>query len=235
MTEKRSTVDIQPWEITDHRQRVAAKRRQRMRSLLLSSTLQLMVENKAASPSIDEIIEAAEVSRGTFYKYFPSSDALVHELVKKVAEQWAHVADPIVRDRGDPAERIARGIRLAAKLAAHQPGMAGILGQLGWMGCRAPNMMEFFRKDIAEGVRLNRFNRIPIALAFNVVAGAAISAMQHMLETDCQEDFSELAASVALRALGVESLAADQISKLPLDASEALFGRILEETINELP
>ncbi len=68
-----------------------------MRSLLLNSALRLMVENRSTCPSIDDIITAARVSRGTFYKYFPSSDAMVRELVEKVAEQWARVADPIVR------------------------------------------------------------------------------------------------------------------------------------------
>ena len=75
--QQRFAAETELWEATDHRQRVAAKRRQRMRSLLLNSALRLMLEKTDASPSIDEIISAARVSRGTFYKYFPSSDAIV--------------------------------------------------------------------------------------------------------------------------------------------------------------
>ncbi|WP_230625793.1 TetR/AcrR family transcriptional regulator [Cupriavidus necator] len=206
-----------------------------MRSLLLNSAMSLMMENSAATPSIDDIISAARVSRGTFYKYFPSSDAIVRELVGKIAEQWVRAADPIVRGHDDPAEHIARGIRLASILTVHQPGVAGILGRLGWAGYQAPNMLEFVRRDIEEGVRRNRFKRMPIALGFNIVAGAAMSAMQSMLDTECREDFSELAAAVALRALGVEESAADAISRSPLHAGEALFDGLLAETISDVP
>jgi len=206
-----------------------------MRSLLLNSALRLLVENGTASPSIDDVISAARVSRGTFYKYFPSSDAILRELVEKIAEQWVRVADPIVRDHDDPAERIARGIRLASILATHQSGVAGILGRLGWAGYQAPNMLEFVRRDIEEGIRRNRFKRMPVALGFNIVAGAAMSAMHRMLESECRDDFSELAAAVALRALGVEEAAADAISRSPLDASEVLFDDLLAEAISDAP
>lgn len=206
-----------------------------MRSLLLNSAMRLMLENRVSTPSIDDIISAAGVSRGTFYKYFPSSDAIVREIVGKMAEQWVRAADPIVRDHDDPAEHIARGIRLASILTVHQPEVAGILGRLGWTAYQAPNMLEFVRRDIEEGVRLNRFKRMPIALGFNIVAGAAMSAMQSMLETECREDFSELAAAVALRALGVEESAADAISRSPLHASEALFDGLLAKTISDMP
>ncbi len=233
--QQRFAAETEPWEATNHRQRVAAKRRQRMRSLLLNSALRLMVENTHASPSIDDIISAARVSRGTFYKYFPSADAIVRELIGKIAEQWVRVADPIVRGHDDPAEHIARGIRLASILTVHQPGVAGILGRLGWAGYQAPNMLEFVRRDIEEGVRRNRFRRMPITLGFNIVAGAAMSAMQSMLETQCREDFSELAAAVALRALGVEEAAADAISRSPLDASAVLFDDLLAEAFSDGP
>ncbi|MHA7682552.1 TetR/AcrR family transcriptional regulator [Cupriavidus sp. PET2-C1] len=234
LIQKRLAAETEPWETRDHRQRVAAKRRQRMRSLLLNSAMRLMVENSAATPSIDDIISAARVSRGTFYKYFPSSDAIVRELVGKIAEQWERAADPIVRSHDDPAEHIARGIRLASILTIRQPGVAAILGRLGWAGYQAPNMLEFVRRDIEEGVRRHRFKPMPTALGFNIVAGAAMSAMHRMLETECREDFSELAAAVALRALGVEDAAADAISKSPLDASEVLFDGLLAEASGEV-
>jgi hypothetical protein len=100
------------------------------------------------------------------------------------------VADPIVRSHDDPAEHISRGIRLASMLAVHQPGVAGILGRFGWSGYQAPSMLEFVRRDIEDGVRRNRFTRMPITLAFNIVTGAAMSAMHRMLETECRDDFS---------------------------------------------
>jgi AcrR family transcriptional regulator len=42
-----------------------------MRARLLASAMQLVAEKGAAATSIDDVIGAADVSRGTFYKYSP--------------------------------------------------------------------------------------------------------------------------------------------------------------------
>ena len=41
-----------------------------MRRRLFGSALQLVAKQGPAATSIDQVIQAAEVSRGTFYKYF---------------------------------------------------------------------------------------------------------------------------------------------------------------------
>src|SRR4030095_10645030 len=86
-----------PMDSQDHRPRVAAERRERMRSRLLSSALQLVAAQGPSSTSIDDVIAAAEVSRGTFYKYFPSPEALVQELAFEVAKDLVYMADPVGR------------------------------------------------------------------------------------------------------------------------------------------
>ena len=103
-----------------------------MRTRLLGSALQLVAAKGPGATSIDDVIAAAEVSRGTFYKYFPSPDALVRELAVEVAKDLVYLADPVVRERDDPAERVACGIRLVARLALHHPAAAGFLVQLVW-------------------------------------------------------------------------------------------------------
>src|SRR6185369_14516799 len=110
--EERNRKHNRTMAIQDHRPRVAAERRERMRSRLLSSALQLIAEQGPAATSIDDVIAAAEVSRGTFYKYFPSPEALVQELALEVAKDLVYLADPVVQEREDPAERVACGIRL---------------------------------------------------------------------------------------------------------------------------
>ena len=135
---------IMSMENQDHRPRVAAERRERMRARLLGSALQLVAAKGPAATSIDDIIAAAEVSRGTFYKYFPSPDALVRELAFEVAKDLVCLADPLVRERSDPAERVACGIRLVARLALHHPAAAGFLVQLGWPDTQGENALLDF-------------------------------------------------------------------------------------------
>lgn len=202
-----------------------------MRSRLLRSALHLVAEKGPAATSIEDVIAAAQVSRGTFYKYFPSPDALVRELAAEIANELIRIVESAVRATDDAAEQVARGIRLGSRLAIHYPAFAGYLLRLGWPGEQGPNMLEFVRRDIEEGFRRGRFVRMPMALALNIVTGAVLGAIQGMIESAGKEDFSEQAAAVALRALGVEAAAAEAISKTPLDADEAQFVDLLAKTL----
>jgi len=215
----------------DHRQRVAAERRERMRARLLSSAMRLVADKGPAATSIDDVISTAEVSRGTFYKYFPSPDALVRELAIEIANELIAMAEPVVLSYADPAERMASGIRLVARLAIDHPLAATFLVRLGWPDARGPNMLlDFVKRDLSEGIRQGRFARMPIALALNIVTGAVLGATHCMLEPDCDSDFAEQSAAAALRALGLDAKSAVRIANGPLKPVEILAEGLLTET-----
>src|SRR3546814_12397923 len=70
----------------DFRIRVAADRRERMRARLLDAVLDLYQPGRGgAHLVIDDVIQAAGVSRGTFYKYFDSLEEAVDELGERMA------------------------------------------------------------------------------------------------------------------------------------------------------
>ena len=217
----------------DHRPRVAAERRERMRSRLLGSALRLIAEQGPAATSIDDVIAAANVSRGTFYKYFPSPEALVQELAFEVAKDLVFLADPVVQERDDPAERVACGIRLVARLALHHPSAAGFLVQLGWPDTTQGEnaLLGFVRRDIAEGMQRGRFCKMPMPLALNMVSGAAIGAIRCMLKPKCERDFAEQTAAAALRALGVPAKTADTVARKPLESIKEFPEGLLASTL----
>jgi len=219
-------------ESQDHRPRVAAERRERMRSRLLGSALQLVAARGPAATSIDDIIAAAEVSRGTFYKYFPSPEALVRELAIEVARELVYLADPVVRERDDPAERVACGIRLVARLALHHPSAAGFLVQLGWPDTHGNDvLLDFVRRDLAEGMKRGRFRTMPMPLALNMISGAVIGAIHCMLKARCEPDFAEMTAAATLRALGVTGKTADALAYKRLEPISAFPEGLLAETL----
>ena len=218
-------------QMQDHRPRVAAERRERMRARLLASAMRLVAEKGPAATSIDDVISAAEVSRGTFYKYFPSPDALVRELAIEIANELIRMAEPVVQSHDDPAERVSSGIRLVARLAIDHPLAATFLVRLGWPDARGPNMLlDFVRRDLAEGIRQERFTRMPIALALNIVTGAVLGATHCMLEPGCDSDFAEQSAAAALRGLGLDAKSAQRIANSPLKPVEILSDGLLTET-----
>lgn len=215
----------------DHRQRVAAERRERMRARLLASAMRLVAQRGTAATSIDDVISAAEVSRGTFYKYFPSPDALVRELAIAIANELIEMAEPVVLSYDDPAERVASGIRLVARLAIDHPLAATFLVRLGWPDARGPNMLlDFVKRDLSEGIGRGRFTRMPIALALNIVTGAVLGATHRMLEPGCESDFAEQSAAAALRGLGLDAKSAERIANSPLKPVQILTEGLLIET-----
>ncbi|MBX3532383.1 MAG: TetR/AcrR family transcriptional regulator [Rhizobiaceae bacterium] len=74
--------------------------RARTRRLMLETATRLM--QAGATPSVSEVAEAAQVSRATAYRYFPSQAALVHAVVDAALGpilDWTSLSP-------DPAERV---------------------------------------------------------------------------------------------------------------------------------
>src|SRR5215469_17461732 len=93
-------------------QRAFPNRRERRklatRQALLDATQALLVKRSLDALSVDEIVERADLARGTFYNYFADKDALERELASRVR---LRVEGEIARTNegiSDPAERIAR-------------------------------------------------------------------------------------------------------------------------------
>jgi AcrR family transcriptional regulator len=194
--------------------------------------MRLVAEKGPAATSIDDVIAAAEVSRGTFYKYFPSPDALVRELAIEIANELIVMAEPVVLSYDDPAERVSSGMRLVARLAIDHPLAATFLVRLGWPDARGPSMLlDFVKRDLSEGIRQGRFTRMPIALALNIVTGAVLGATHCMLEPECASDFAEQSAAAALRGLGLDAKSAERIACSPLKPVEILSQGLLIETL----
>jgi hypothetical protein len=160
----------------------------------------------------------------------------VHELAVEIANELIRMADPVVLGWEDPAERVACGIRLVSRLAIQHPVVASFLVKLGWPDARGPSMLlDFLHRDLTEGFRQDRFRRMPMALALNIVAGSVLGAAHCMLESDCEADFAEQTAAAALRGLGIDAKTAERIATRPLQsvemAPEGLFAETLARSL----
>jgi AcrR family transcriptional regulator len=203
-----------------------------MRLRLLSTAIRISAEKGPAAMTIDDVVVGAEVSRGSFYKYFPSVEALVAEVAMQIANELIRMAEPVVVDFQDPAERVAAGIRLVSRTAIDHPVVAAFIVRLGWPDVRGPGMLlDFVRRDLSAGIRQRRFARMPITLALNIVSGAVLGAAHCMLAPDCERDFAEQSAAAALRALGVDADEAKRISTRRLRAVVPRTTGLFAETV----
>ena len=125
----------------DHRVRVAASRREEMQNTLLFSALVLASNKSIHEIDVEDIIEHAEVSRGSFYKYFPSVQALVTGLAGQLARELAAEIDAMTQDIPDTACRLVTTARLTMRLLGVN-WVQSANGQHAWRyslyACQAP-------------------------------------------------------------------------------------------------
>jgi len=207
----------------DHRTRVAAERRERMRRRLFESAIQLVARKGPAATSIDDVIQAAEVSRGTFYKYFDAPDTLFDALALEVVNDIIRMAEPVVVRFDDPAHRVSIGMRLSIRLAMANREVAAFLVRLGWPEMRSGRvLLDFVKRDLEQGMRQHRFVAMPARLATNIVSMTVLGSVHAMLAVRSPKDFAEQAVASALRALGVEGKDAVRIATMELPVPKPL-------------
>ncbi len=219
----------------DHRVRVAAERRGRMREHLLQAALRLMAERGTEGAVIDDIARAADVSRGTFYKYYASPADLVRDLALRLADDMIITVNGLTRHHHDPALRAALGLRAILGLVAACPRLGGFMARAGWPVSDPSH--AFFRivaPNIDEGLASGRFRRRDRDLCLTLIGGISVGAMYRMTTGPVPAGFAEEAAEMLLAGLGLAAEEARDLSRmaiaLPEPAPGSLLARIMAGT-----
>ena len=92
-----------------------ARQKRRMRTLLLRAAASLVGQGKA--PSVAEVADAAEVSRRTAYRYFPTQEQLLTEVSLERLRPQVEAALSAAAGRHSPAETLDAAITAIQRLA----------------------------------------------------------------------------------------------------------------------
>jgi AcrR family transcriptional regulator len=112
----------------DFRSRVAREKRQRMRERLLCAAQTAYLHcPPGRSPVIDDVVRVAEVSRGSFYKYYDTLDALLAEIGQRMAADMIASFERLFGAVADPAVRVAAGPLMALARAVMDPAHAAVI------------------------------------------------------------------------------------------------------------
>ncbi|MEV4538221.1 helix-turn-helix domain-containing protein [Asanoa sp. NPDC049518] len=87
-----------------------------LRERILDALRELLRERTFDTLSVAEIITAAEISRASFYFYFPGKQAVLAELVRRAVGAGHEAAQPWVRATADPRETLRMGVDAGAGL-----------------------------------------------------------------------------------------------------------------------
>ena len=216
----------------DHRVRVAAERRERMRTHLLQSALALLTTKGPEGAVIDEIVRAADVSRGTFYKYYASPADLVLDLAQRLADDLIVTVNTLTTRYDDPAVRAAMGLRAILGLVAICPRIGAFVVRAGWpLGDPSHAFFRLVGPNMADGLSQGRFRPHPPELYLSLIGGLAVGSIHAMISAPVGPGFAEEAAEVLLCGLGIEAAEARHIAAMPMvlpePQADTFLGRIM--------
>jgi len=217
----------------DHRTRVAAERRERMRARLLESALAVFAEKGVGASVIQDVIAAAGVSQGTFYNYFRTNDDLLHAVANDLSNELIESIERQVVAYADPARRIAAGVRLYLHRGRAFPLLARFVVRTGVHIANPHNLVyRYLPPHLEAGFASGRFERIPLEVALDLITGQALLALARMLTDGAARDYPERVVVALLRALGVARAEAEKIAFAPLEElpvqADSLLARATE-------
>ncbi|MFZ5721101.1 MAG: TetR/AcrR family transcriptional regulator [Pseudomonadota bacterium] len=200
------------------------RRRARTRAALLRAGQALFAERSVEGVSIDDIVAAADVAKGSFYNHFPDKDALARELADLARTSVEAVVAHVTRGVDDPAERVARAICAFARQAAENPVGAGAMLRL-FHGAGIPDhaMNRGVRADVQAGLAAGRFSGLALESAVLLAVGVAQIATARSLEHADPRRAEALAGDLVfglLRGLGLETTSARAVAD---EAAAAIF------------
>jgi len=155
--------------------------------------------------TIQDITEAADVAKGSFYNHFDSKDSILRAVVEDTLGELAEALDLLTEPmRDDPARVIAASLRHTLRACVDDP-------TLGWFTLRAGNLIAvgdvalgaYGRRDIQRGVESGRFRCDDVEIVFTMVGGGAEALLRRRLDGELPAEAEVTYTAYALRLLGI--------------------------------
>jgi len=153
------------------------RKKERTRAQIYDAAMQLFLARGYDAVTIDEICEAADVARGTFFLHFPAKDALLSEYGRQAMAELEQMLDGFdgtavqaleaaLRFLAERASRHAAVVRLVVRETATHPSAISDTTDAG------RNLTDVFAAIIRRGQRAGELRRG----AHPVVAGAILAS-----------------------------------------------------------
>jgi AcrR family transcriptional regulator len=202
-----------------------------MRLRLIESALRVFAEKGFDGASIDDVIAAAGVSRGTFYNYFRTDADLAAAVSEELTSETIGHIEASVGHLANPVERVTRGLRLYLGAAAKYPLFARFTWQAG-LRAVSPNQLlrDYLPRHIVDGVKAGRMEAPDVSLATDMIIGAALSAVHALSTRTVHRHYAENAVMHILVGLGVTRATARKLAFAPVEDIEAPPDSLLART-----
>ncbi len=168
---------------------------------------------------IEDVIEQAQVSRGTFYNYFRTTEEVMAAVQQAVGNELLSLVDLAIADRQDPAERLACGVRMVLQTGRQFPMMGRFISRVGMSGNidHMPALGHLLR-DLLEATAKGRFQLSDPMLGLDLVVGTTNAALLSLsLRSDQTDDYPQQITFHILLGLGMTPHEARKLVNKPIE------------------
>ena len=185
------------------RAEIGRERRAKTRAQILEATEILLAERPPEALTIDAIVDAAGVAKGTFYYHFQSIEELTAAVGAKLAESFDDLLAPARLGIPDPIARLSFGLTKFLEKAIAEPLWARLVIQ----SAQAPTgvrdgIRANLKADLAEAKAQERLTVQDIELAADIVIGVWLEVARGTLERGAAPNLAGQIVDAVLRALG---------------------------------
>lgn len=158
-------------------------RAERTRAALVSAGSRLFCERPVDAVTVDDIVQAACVGKGSFYNHFADREALVRAISAQIRAAVERAIDAANADVKDPAQRVARACCTYLRFALDEPERAGFLVRVhtGHTSLDAP-LNRGLVDDIALGLGQGRFRMATLESGVLCVLGITQMALTRIVQ-----------------------------------------------------
>ncbi len=157
-------------------------RRVRTRAALMEAAQTLFATRAIEAVNVEDITEAANVAKGSFYNHFTDKNAIAEEIFSLIREHAARMLDEMTEGDWTPAQRIARGGFTILKFALEHPESASALHRLSPSAIAPETPLNIrVREYLRLGMADRSFRHMPIEAAVLFVIGVEVVTLQRAL------------------------------------------------------
>lgn len=193
------------------------RRRDRTRQALLKAGRSLLATREVESLSVDEIVAAADVAKGSFYNHFPDKDVFAREIGAQVRSQVETAIAEANLGITDAAQHMARAVCVVVRFAIEHRDSAAVLWRLnsGSTLADAP-INSGVRAAIERGIENERFRYVDLNSGILLTIGVIVITVRHVLEdraVRAPADIAQLMTAGLLRSLGLSPAQATSVAR----------------------
>ena len=201
----------------DGRAEIGRQRRAKTRAAIIAAAFEKFGDENGLYATIEEVVDAAGVTRATFYNHFAGMVELREALAHEVTHDFLNAVNEALSSLPDARQRSAAAVRLYLRRARRDKrwGWSMInMSASGYIFGRETYIQA--EKTIREGMDEGVLPLHLSELGRDLLLGTALAAMGSIVRSDMPEDYPEAVAGFILCGMGVELMEAYRFAHLPL-------------------